>query len=60
MAQRSAFAPGTTVHIRPGEAPSYIPAVEAEVKHCRKAGKNFVIGCQFRGELPWNVRVWFG
>jgi uncharacterized protein (DUF1501 family) len=20
----------------------------------------FLIGCQFRSEIPWNVRVWFG
>jgi hypothetical protein len=51
---------GTVVHVRSGEAPNYVPAVEVEVKHCRQGGKNFVIGCQFRGEIPWNARVWFG
>jgi hypothetical protein len=52
--------PGTVVQVRSAEAPDYVPSVEAEVRHCRKAGKNFFLGCQFSGEIPWNVRVWFG
>jgi hypothetical protein len=51
---------GTTVHVRAAEAPRYIPSVEVEIRYCRKAGKNYIIGCQFHDEIPWNVRVWFG
>jgi hypothetical protein len=52
--------PGTTLTARPVEAPNSVPAAEIEVRYCRKVGKNFLLGCQFRGEVPWNVRVWFG
>jgi hypothetical protein len=51
---------GTEIGLRSVEAPYYLPAVEATVRHCRKAGKLFLIGCEFVGEVPWNVRVWFG
>jgi hypothetical protein len=37
-----------------------VPTVEVEVRHCQKAGKNFLIGCQFRDEVPWKVHVWLG
>jgi hypothetical protein len=52
--------PGTTASVVPVEAPAYIQGVEVEVRHCRKVGKNFMLGCQFRSGIPWNVRVWFG
>jgi hypothetical protein len=48
------------ITVRSAEAPAAVPAIEAEVRHCRKAGKNFLIGCEFAEEIPWNVRVWFG
>ena len=51
---------GTAVGLRSVEAPVSTAAVEATVRHCRKAGKNYLIGCEFAGEVPWNVRVWFG
>lgn len=52
--------PGTVLTIRAVEAPAYVPSVFAEVRHCRNVGKGFALGCQFRKELPWKVRVWFG
>jgi hypothetical protein len=52
--------PGLFFQVRSAEAPYYVPAVDIEVKYCRKVGKNFVAGCQFRGAIPWNARVWFG
>jgi hypothetical protein len=51
---------GTIVSIRAVEAPFYVPAVEAEVRHCLRATGGYVLGCQFNKELPWSVRVWFG
>jgi len=52
--------PGTALQVRAAEAPSYVPAVKAEVRHCRKAGNGFLLGCQFTEGVPWNARVWFG
>jgi hypothetical protein len=52
--------PGSPLQVRAAEAPSYVPAVKAEVRHCRKAGNGFLLGCQFREDIPWNARVWFG
>jgi hypothetical protein len=51
---------GTPLQVRAAESPSYVPAVKAEVRHCLKAGKAFVLGCQFLENVPWNARVWFG
>jgi hypothetical protein len=51
---------GTSIKVRPIEAPRSVPFVKLEVRHCRKAGQLFLVGCQFCEEVPWNVRVWFG
>ena len=51
---------GASVWVRAVEAPVSLPMIEVEVRHSRKVGKNFLLGCQFSGEVPWNVRVWFG
>jgi hypothetical protein len=51
---------GTLMEIRAVEAPANIPGIQVEVRHCRKVGKGFFIGCMFTEEIPWNVRVWFG
>jgi hypothetical protein len=51
---------GTTIKVRSLEAPNSVPSIVLAVRYCRKAGKNFLIGCEFAGEVPWNVRVWFG
>ena len=51
---------GTNLKLRAAEAPGNVPAIEAEVRHCRKVGKGFLFGCQFNEEIPWNIRVWFG
>jgi hypothetical protein len=50
----------TSLQVRAVEAPHYIPSIWAEVRHCRKVGKGWFLGCQFSDEVPWNVRVWFG
>jgi hypothetical protein len=51
---------GTEIKVRSAEAPRSVPFINLEVRHCRKAGKLFLIGCQFCEEVPWNIRVWFG
>jgi hypothetical protein len=51
---------GTLVQVRAVEAPFYVNPAQAEVRHCRKVGKGFFLGCQFCGDVPWNTRVWFG
>jgi hypothetical protein len=51
---------GILLGVRSAEAPQYVPTVQVEVRYCRKAGRNFLIGCKFCREIPWNVRVWFG
>jgi hypothetical protein len=54
------FAPQTLLRVRAADGPSDIAAVRVEVRYCRKIGKGFLIGGQFRQDVPWNVRVWFG
>ena len=51
---------GTVVEVRAVEAPVYVPSTEVEVRYCRKIRGQFIVGGQFRAEIPWNVRVWFG
>jgi hypothetical protein len=52
--------PGTPLRIRAIEAPANIPMARAEVRHCRKIGRGYFLGCEFSDDIPWNVRVWFG
>jgi hypothetical protein len=54
------LAPGTLMTIRAVEAPAYVPVVWIEVRHCLKAGKGFLLGCQFTQNISWSARVWFG
>jgi len=43
---------GTVIKVRSVEAPSSVPGIELEVRYCRKAGKNFLIGCEFSTMSP--------
>lgn len=52
--------PGTPLRVRGADAPWYVPAIEVEVRHCRKVGKGYLFGCQFNEDVPWTARVWFG
>jgi hypothetical protein len=51
---------GTFVTIRAIEAPTDVPSVLAEIRHCQKTGNGYILGCQFCNAIPWSVRVWFG
>ena len=55
-----ALEPSTLVEVRAVEAPSYVPFTEVEIHYCRKIRGQFIVGGQFRMEIAWNVRVWFG
>jgi hypothetical protein len=50
----------TPLRVRPADAPSYVVAVQVEVRHCRRIFTGFFIGCKFLEVVPWNVRVCFG
>src|SRR5262245_39482871 len=51
---------GAVLEVRSVEAPRYVPSAEVEIKYCRKVRRQYILGCQFCSEIPWNVRVWFG
>jgi hypothetical protein len=51
---------GTTLTLRPVEAPESVPSVEITVRNCRKIKRNYIIGCEAPQEIPWNVRGWLG
>jgi hypothetical protein len=51
---------GTVFEVRSLEAPRSVPSVEVEIKYCRKVRRQYILGCQFCSDIPWNVRVWFG
>ena len=51
---------GTSIKVRAVEAACSVPSIKLEVRHCRKAGQLFLVGCEFCEEVPWNIRVWFG
>jgi hypothetical protein len=54
------FQPETVLAVRGVEAPQGIGFADVCVRHARKASKLWVIGCQYQGEIPWNVKAWFG
>jgi hypothetical protein len=60
MVVDKAFDKGTQLRIRVEGAPKEIPWVPVEVRHCRSAGRNWLIGCKFLEPVSWNTFVWFG
>ncbi len=48
------------LYVRAIEAPLGVPAIKVQVRHARRAGPMWLLGCQYTEELPWNVKVWFG
>ena len=54
------FEPETGLSVRSVEAPQGVGFVDVCVRHLRKASKLWVIGCQYQGEIAWNMKVWFG
>jgi hypothetical protein len=37
-----------------------MPWVQVKVRHCRRDGSDWVLGCQFLSPPPWNVLLLFG
>jgi hypothetical protein len=54
------FVAGTVLVVRALDAPESVPSIKVEVRHARKAGGMWLLGCQYSQEIPWNVKVWFG
>jgi hypothetical protein len=54
------FAPDTILAVRPVEAPEGVGYADVCVRHSRLASRLWIVGCQYKNELPWNVKVWFG
>ncbi|MBY0527065.1 MAG: hypothetical protein K2R98_26965 [Gemmataceae bacterium] len=52
--------PGLTFRVRPTEAPSAFPWIDVESRHCTATGRDWLVGCRFTDDVPWDVRVWFG
>jgi hypothetical protein len=52
--------PGTYLEVRVVEAPANVPKVRVEVRHCRRVGNGYFIGCQFSEDVPWEARAWLG
>jgi hypothetical protein len=52
--------PGAVLAMRPADAPADVPWVHLEVRHCRRKGAMWYLGCKFSEELPWNVVLLFG
>src|SRR5262249_17741788 len=51
---------GTLLTVRAVKAPSAAPAVDVEVKSCRRGKEEWELGCQFTKTPPWAVLLLFG
>lgn len=49
-----------TLFVRTLEAPPGVPVIQVKVRHSRRAGRMYLVGCQYCGDEPWNVKVWLG
>ena len=54
------FEPDTVVGVRAVDAPSGVGFIDLCVRHSREASKLWLIGCQYKDEIPWKAKVWFG
>jgi hypothetical protein len=54
------LAPGLIIYVRAIGAPPAVPGAELQVRDNRPAGQHWLMGCQYRKETPWSVKVWFG
>jgi hypothetical protein len=51
---------GTVIKLRAVLAPKDVDWIDVEIKNCRRAGRNWVIGCQFPDPPPWKAVAWLG
>jgi hypothetical protein len=55
-----AYEAGAMLKVRAILAPKDVAWIDIEVKNCRPAGRNWVIGCQYPEPPPWKSQVWLG
>jgi hypothetical protein len=60
LAVERAVPVGTTLRLRACNAPPKTPWAEVLVVWCEEMGEYSELGCQFRGQIPWNVLLMFG
>lgn len=60
LAVRERLLPGNVVQLRADEAPEEIPCVLVIVRHRRRVGDYYEVGCEFQNAPPWEVLVTFG
>jgi hypothetical protein len=46
--------------VRAHQAPEGVTWIDVEVRNCRAAGQNWVIGCEYVEKPAWNAVVWLG
>jgi hypothetical protein len=51
---------GAMLKVRAVLAPKDVAWVDIEVRNCRSAGKNYVIGCCYPAPPPWKAMAWLG
>jgi hypothetical protein len=51
---------GAMLKVRAVLAPKDVGWIDVEVRNCRKAGRNFVIGCQYPTPPSWKAVAWLG
>jgi PilZ domain len=54
------FDANTSLSVRAIETPQGVGYADVMVRHARQVGKLWLIGCQYKDDVPWNVKVWFG
>jgi hypothetical protein len=55
-----AYDQGDILTVRAAQAPPDVSGVDVEVRSCREAGRNWVIGCKYTETPAWNAVAWFG
>jgi len=55
-----AYPPAMELMVRAIQAPTGVGWITVQVKNCRAAGKNWVIGCSYPETPSWNAVVWLG
>ena len=60
LALEKPFPTGTTLQVRPANAPPETPWVVIIIRNCKETGDYFEVGCQFQDELPWHLLLMFG
>jgi hypothetical protein len=55
-----AYPTGAALMVRAVLAPAGVDWINVQVKNCRAAGKNWVIGCSYPAPPSWNAVVWLG